>query len=56
VKPKRRVYVPDDPVKPLTPEDIERLMEESERYREAMVKRLEKLDWLTGEDWHTRVK
>ncbi len=53
---KRKIYVPDKPIEPLTEEQMERLMEECERARDVMVKRLEKLDWLTGEDWHLRVK
>ena len=53
---KRKVFQPKEPHVPLTKEECEALVIEGERYREAVMIRLNRLDNITPEDLKVRVK
>jgi len=53
---KRKVFQPKEPHVSLTKEECEALAIEGERYREAVTKRLDRLDNITPEDLRIRVK
>lgn len=53
---KRKVFQPKEPHVSLTKEECEALAIEGERYREAIMIRLNRLDNITYEDLKTKVK
>lgn len=55
-KPKRKIFVPKEPRPPLTKEELEKLAQEAQRYREEMSKHLDKLDQIPPEVWKMKVK
>ena len=55
-KKKRKVFVPSEPPRTLTAKDCRELLEEAERYRRAMVERLDLLDNITPNDLQIRAK
>jgi hypothetical protein len=52
----RKVFQPKEPHVPLTKEECEALAIEGERYRDAIMKRLDRLDNITSDDLKIRVK